>query len=92
MFDETQFPFEKLHPNAGALLKKEILLLPSHLLGDECVGVTNDDSIMTNSSMVPHELPATGTKSAENGEANGTIFVGERSNFKKNSYAHARSW
>jgi hypothetical protein len=28
VFDETVFPFEHLHPNAGALLKKEILLLP----------------------------------------------------------------
>ena len=33
VFDETQFPFAKLHPNAGALLRKEILLLPYHLSG-----------------------------------------------------------
>jgi hypothetical protein len=29
VFDENVFPFASLHPNAGALLKKEILLLPS---------------------------------------------------------------
>jgi hypothetical protein len=29
VFDENIFPFASLHPNAGALLKKEILLLPS---------------------------------------------------------------
>ena len=33
IFDETKFPFADLHPNAGALLRKEILLLPSHLSG-----------------------------------------------------------
>ena len=33
IFDETKFPFADLHPNAGALLRKEILLLPSHLFG-----------------------------------------------------------
>ena len=68
---ETQFPFEKLHPNAGALLKKEILLLPSHLLGNDCVGVNNDDSILTNSSLVPHELSATGLNSATHGVEKG---------------------
>ena len=31
VFDETKFPFADLHSNAGALLRKEILLLPSHL-------------------------------------------------------------
>jgi histone deacetylase 1/2 len=30
VFDENVFPFHALHPNAGALLKKEILLLPSN--------------------------------------------------------------
>jgi hypothetical protein len=29
VFDENVFPFASLHPNAGALLRKEILLLPS---------------------------------------------------------------
>jgi predicted nucleotide-binding protein (sugar kinase/HSP70/actin superfamily) len=29
VFDENVFPFASLHTNAGALLKKEILLLPS---------------------------------------------------------------
>jgi hypothetical protein len=32
IFDEHVFPFEKLHPNAGALLRKEITLLPDILL------------------------------------------------------------
>jgi histone deacetylase 1/2 len=31
VFDENVFPFASLHPNAGALLKKEILLLPSSI-------------------------------------------------------------
>jgi histone deacetylase 1/2 len=32
VFDENIFPFQALHPNAGALLRKEILLLPTHTL------------------------------------------------------------
>jgi hypothetical protein len=31
VFDEQIFPFQSLHPNAGAQLRSEILLLPSHL-------------------------------------------------------------
>jgi histone deacetylase 1/2 len=42
VFDEAIFPFSALHNNAGARLRAEILLLPSHLLnptdhGGECV-------------------------------------------------------
>jgi hypothetical protein len=41
VFDEDVFPFSKLHPNAGARLRSEILLLPSNLLnpsfGDDFV-------------------------------------------------------
>ena len=32
VFAEKVFPFAKLHPNAGAQLQKELVLLPSHLL------------------------------------------------------------
>ena len=31
VFDETIFPFQSLHPNAGAQLRKEISLLPKNL-------------------------------------------------------------
>ena len=31
VFDETIFPFSKLHPNAGALLRAEIALLPDYM-------------------------------------------------------------
>lgn len=59
VFYDQIFPFANLHPNADAFLRKEILLLPSHLLGDvNCVdsNVTNifssdddqDDSNVTN--------------------------------------------
>jgi hypothetical protein len=37
VFDEDTFPFSKLHPNAGARLRLEILLLPSNLCKDEFV-------------------------------------------------------
>jgi hypothetical protein len=32
VFDETEFPFSKLHSNAGARLKEEISFLPFNLL------------------------------------------------------------
>jgi hypothetical protein len=42
--DETVFPFSELHPNAGAQLRSEILLLHPMLLnpcGSSRVGVAN---------------------------------------------------
>ena len=44
VFDEGFFPFAHVHPNAGAQLRKEIILLPTHLLGGvSCAAdVTND--------------------------------------------------
>lgn len=56
IFDENNFPFSKLHPNAGARLKSDILLPPFHLRpsGDEYVvepstnmSGTNDTPIAT---------------------------------------------
>jgi histone deacetylase 1/2 len=45
VFDENIFPFSELHPNAGARLRQEVLLLPHHLVnpGDASPesGVTN---------------------------------------------------
>jgi hypothetical protein len=45
VFDENVFPFSELHPNVGARLRQEILLLPHHLVnpGDASPesGVTN---------------------------------------------------
>ena len=32
VFDKQVFPIAKLHPNAGAQLSKELVLLPSHLI------------------------------------------------------------
>jgi histone deacetylase 1/2 len=47
-FDESVFPFEKLHQNAGARLRKEILLLPDYLLNPDCGVVDCIDSNVTN--------------------------------------------
>jgi hypothetical protein len=48
VFNEAVFPFKDLHPNAGALLRKEIILLDKTLYnveqGDEII----DDSTLTN--------------------------------------------
>ena len=54
IFDEQVFPFSKLHPNAGAQLRSEILLLPDtlrdHGLGDVHA---NDPTLITSSYSNP---------------------------------------
>jgi hypothetical protein len=46
IFDEMVFPFSSLHPNAGALLKSEILLLhPTLRNHNEGVGVEGPNVI-----------------------------------------------
>jgi hypothetical protein len=45
VFDEIVFPFAQLHPNAGACLRSEILLLPSTLLNPSSdIGDNNSSS------------------------------------------------
>jgi hypothetical protein len=48
IFDETVFPFETMHPDARARLRKEILLLPEYLLSSDRGGVDCTDSNATN--------------------------------------------
>jgi hypothetical protein len=43
VFDENVFPFSKLHSNAGARLRSEILLLPPSLLNSSVEEQTVDD-------------------------------------------------
>ena len=56
VFDETKFPFSELHPNASALLRKEILLLSPSLTGLAQGAQNFDDSMMTNPLTALHEL------------------------------------
>lgn len=52
VFDEFVFPFANLHPNAGALLRAEINLLPDHLLNSSLVsnaGMFNSNQYASNS-------------------------------------------
>lgn len=72
IFDETKFPFPDLHPNADAILRKEILLLPSHLSGIDHGGENNcADQMMTNPLNHTHELSdVAGENSSENREEN----------------------
>jgi hypothetical protein len=48
IFDESIFPFESLHPNTGARLRKVILLFPNHLLNPDSGGVECTNSNVTN--------------------------------------------
>jgi hypothetical protein len=56
IFDETQFPFSKLHPNACARLRVEICLLPESLL-NLVRGTDTFDSTDDSSTNINHEVP-----------------------------------
>ena len=64
VFDEAIFPFSELHEKAGARLRKEILLLPNHLLSGD---VNRTDPITASCVDDLQE------KSPENLEPNGEI-------------------
>jgi hypothetical protein len=48
VFDEAIFPFKHMHPNAGALLRREILLLDPSLHNSEFGHEPMDDFNMEN--------------------------------------------
>ena len=48
VFDESVYPFESLHPNAGARIRNDVLLLPEDLLNPSNEGVGCTDSYATN--------------------------------------------
>lgn len=76
VFDKTKFPFSGLHPNADALLRQEILLLPSHLTGVNQGENNCDDLMLTNPHNNVHEIcDDTVEIREENGE--GTVQNGE---------------
>jgi hypothetical protein len=68
VFDENVFPFALLHPNAGAQLRKELLLLLDLL--NPFVGGTNNDDYMPNTCS---PIPAMGSmqETEANMEENG---------------------
>ena len=68
IFDETYFPFAHLHSNAGAQLRKEIVLLPDHLknLGDVSCANPNITNASSGSSAISQ-------KSAENLASDGAF-------------------
>jgi hypothetical protein len=74
VFDEAVFPFKSLHPNAGALLHQEILLLPSTLHnpehGDEFVDDINMTNVPINSASSPIcvDPQVTGIRTMQAGE------------------------
>jgi hypothetical protein len=61
VFDETVFPFSMLHPNAGARLRSEILLLPPSLVDPALIQGSTMDVInlpkSTNPSMQQCAVP-----------------------------------
>ena len=80
VFDESIFPFASLHPNAGALLRKEILLLPENLRsfdqgGDNCTNQYDDNIASTSSALVPVQVGSeNGAQNDENLAETDAIF------------------
>jgi hypothetical protein len=79
VFDETVFPFSSLHPNAGALLRKEILLLPESLHSNpvssqggekHCTELTPNDSIIPVSNNSTQVQQYAGENRMQNDEEN----------------------
>jgi hypothetical protein len=72
VFDEVVFPFQALHPNAGALLRKEILLLDPSLRNSNHGDAIIHDSHMANfptdnpASSTPRDVQVTARVFAEN--------------------------
>jgi hypothetical protein len=54
IFDEQVFPFASLHPNAGAKLRADIILLPSYLVNPNHDGVCTTDNPST-SAVSPNQ-------------------------------------
>jgi hypothetical protein len=73
VFDECVFPFADLHPNAGAQLRSEILLLPETLKNPSDIGgVCTDDSILANSPSSNHAPECTGATDASGSTPRGS--------------------
>jgi hypothetical protein len=58
VLDEEMFPFAKHHPNAGARLQSEILLLPPSLssLPSRQTGVNNTEMLVANFPNHAHDF------------------------------------
>jgi hypothetical protein len=70
IFDENVFPFQALHPNAGALLKREIIHLPTHI-SHESASITDDHMTTIVPVMVPlYDAPRDTTAAGENSAQN----------------------
>ena len=71
VIDESIFPFAQLNPNAGALLRQEILLLDSSLYSPEHGVEHTNDSSLTNLP-ARHVVPLL-QETGQNLERNGKI-------------------
>ena len=79
VFDESIYPFESLHSNAGALLNKEILLLPPHLQnidhgGDNCTNPTDDYTSGTVPLRMQDHAAEIGSPNDQNFEENDLVL------------------
>jgi len=79
VFDEIVFPFSKLHPNVGASLRSEILLLPSSLRNPSDGYDNSSDHLGNDSLYTDHCDEHAG--SDENLEANGSNLRPNGHNF-----------
>ena len=75
VFDEDVYPFAKLHPNAGARLRSEILLLPTSLR-NPCSTFGDNNTVDTNGIDSMHtNMADENTGAAENQTQNGGNII-----------------
>ena len=84
-FDEQVFPFASLHSNAGAQLRKELLLLPSHLLpspnfAHEGAGFAANNVSVSNANAHAESVQETGQPNVEDFGENSYDFMQENDN------------
>ena len=82
IFDETVYPFSKLHPNAGARLRSDILLLPTDLLnpssgfgGEHTFDSADNDSLHTNPCNEHADSPDDSASDGANPRQTGRDFM-----------------
>ena len=80
VFDENVFPFAALHPNAGARLKQDILLLPSSTpsypggaqnIDDHIVPIVSTTNVLQDDDVTEENSVENGAENSSDSEENG---------------------
>jgi hypothetical protein len=75
VFDENVFPFQGLHPNAGALLKQQILLLPTDNPHERVPNIDDHMPTIVPVTIFLFDAPQENTAFGENPAPNGAPMM-----------------